>query len=640
MTVATPRSAGISARHPLAPLTVAETGTAGKLALAATGDGARLVYVTLAEPEKADVLGWDGAPLPRAALAVTYERAARMVWMVTVSLDQNAVTAKVPVPGARPPIMLEEFTATGERIRDDPAFQAALARRGITDMSRVQVDTWPASNFGLDVDKTGRRLARGVPYLLDGPGSNPYAKPVENLLAIWDMDTSEMVELQDGDIVPVPEATCRYDAASFPAARTLAPLEILQPDGPGFTVDDGWLRWGPWQLRISMHPIEGLVLHEVSYVEGERVRPVLYRASMAEMVVPYGSASPSHWWKSTFDAGDVGLGKMANSLELGCDCLGEIVYLDTVTVSEDGDAAPLKNAICLHEEDYGILWKHSDPLNGVAETRRSRRMVVSFVATVGNYDYGFYWYFYLDGTIQAEVKLTGIIQTQAVTPGTRVPYANPVTPELAGPHHQHMFSYRLDMCLDGPANSVYEVDAVPVPAGPDNPYGNAFAAAATLLATESSAQRLAAPDKARYWKIVNHGVRNAVGEPVAYKLVPSHASAPLLAQPSAAITARAAFATRHLWVTPYAAAERHPAGDFPYQHPGGAGLPEWTAADRPVTDTDIVLWHTVGVTHFCRPEDFPVMPVEYAGFTLKPFGFFDTNPAIDLAAPSGGHCRP
>jgi primary-amine oxidase len=203
-----------------------------------------------------------------------------------------------------------------------------------------------------------------------------------------------------------------------------------------------------------------------------------------------------------------------------------------------------------------------------------------------------------------------------------------------------MFSYRLDMCLDGPANSVYEVDAVPVPAGPDNPYGNAFAAAATLLATESSAQRLAAPDKARYWKIVNHGVRNAVGEPVAYKLVPSHASAPLLAQPSAAITARAAFATKHLWVTPYAAAERHPAGDFPYQHPGGAGLPEWTAADRPVTDTDIVLWHTVGVTHFCRPEDFPVMPVEYAGFTLKPFGFFDANPAIDLAPPSGSHCHP
>jgi primary-amine oxidase len=275
--------------------------------------------------------------------------------------------------------------------------------------------------------------------------------------------------------------------------------------------------------------------------------------------------------------------------------------------------------------------------NGAAEVRRSRRMVVSFIATVGNYEYGFFWYFYLDGTIQAEVKLTGIIQTQAVLPGTRVPYANPVTPELAGPHHQHMFSFRLDMCVDGPVNSVYEVDAVPVPQGPDNPYGNAFTARSTLLATELGAQRMAAPEHSRYWKIVNHGSVNACGEPVAYKLVPQP-GAPLLAQPAAAIVDRATFATRHLWVTPADPDERHPAGDFPNQHPGGAGLPAWTAADRPVADTDIVLWHTVGATHFSRPEDFPVMPVEYVGFTLKPFGFFDRNPAIDLAPAEQGHC--
>jgi primary-amine oxidase len=102
------------------------------------------------------------------------------------------------------------------------------------------------------------------------------------------------------------------------------------------------------------------------------------------------------------------------------------------------------------------------------------------------------------------------------------------------------------------------------------------------------------------------------------------------------------FGTRHLWVTPFAADEQRAAGDFPNQHPGGDGLPRWTAADRPIVDSDIVVWHTVGVTHFCRPEDFPVMPVEYTGFTLKPFGFFDRNPAIDLApsAAEGSHCHP
>src|SRR6516162_219462 len=245
MTVSTARSAEISARHPLSPLTVTEAGTAAKLALTATGEGAWLVYVALAEPEKAAVLGWDGVPLPREALVVTYAKPTRMTWMITVSLDEVAVTAKVPVPGAQPPIMMGEWIADSEGIKADPSFQAAVARRGITDMSRIQVDAWPASNFGLEVDKTGRRLARGVAYLLDGPGCNPYAKPIENLVAIWDRDAAELVELRDGEVVPVPAAPGRYDAASFPAPRTMAPLEILQPDGPGFTTDDGCLRWGP-----------------------------------------------------------------------------------------------------------------------------------------------------------------------------------------------------------------------------------------------------------------------------------------------------------------------------------------------------------------------------------------------------------
>jgi primary-amine oxidase len=641
MTQTIPGRADAAVRHPLAPLTVTEAATACRLALAGAGPGTRVVSCALAEPAKDLVLGWDGRAVPRRVLCVLYERPTRTTWQVTVGLDEAAVVGRVAVPGVQPLVTLEEWVTNGEQIKADPRFRVALARRGITDMSLVQVDPWPAGNFGSPVDASGRRLARGVAYLMDGPGSNPYARPVENLVAIADRDTGEVVELIDGEPVPVPAEGGRYDAASLGELRELAPLRITQPDGPGFTVDDGFLRWGPWQMRVSMHPVEGLVLHEICYVEGDRVRPVIYRASLAEMVVPYGSTSANHWWKNAFDVGEGGLGKVANSLRLGCDCLGEIVYLDAVYVADDGSAYPLPQAICVHEEDHGILWKHTDLATGTAEVRRSRRLVVSFIATVSNYDYGFFWYFYLDGTIAAEVKLTGIIQTQAVRAGTRVPHANPVTPELAGPHHQHMFCFRLNTCLDGPANSVYEVDAVPVPPGPDNPYGNAFTARATLLETETAAQRMAAPERARHWRIVNHSSLNACGEPVAYKLIPQ-ASAPLLAQDTAVIAARAAFATRHLWVTPFHPEEQHPAGDFPNQHPGGAGLPAWTAAGRPVTDTDIVLWHTVGTTHFCQPEDFPVMPCEYAGFTLKPAGFFDRNPAIDLAPASpapGAHCH-
>jgi primary-amine oxidase len=111
-----------------------------------------------------------------------------------------------------------------------------------------------------------------------------------------------------------------------------------------------------------------------------------------------------------------------------------------------------------------------------------------------------------------------------------------------------------------------------------------------------------------------------------------------MAHPDSPIGRRAGFAQHNLWVTPYAPDERRAAGEFPNQHSGGDGLPRWTAQDRPIAGTDVVVWYTFGVTHFVRPEDWPVMPVEYSGFTLMPFGFFDRNPALDVP-PSDAHCE-
>src|ERR1700678_1701024 len=179
----------------------------------------------------------------------------------------------------------------------------------------------------------------------------------------------------------------------------------------------------------------------------------MFRASVSEMVVPYGDPGPMHSWKSAFDAGEWGLGRMANSLTLGCDCLGAITYLDDIYSDERGKPRTRPNAICVHEEDYGILWKHVDLPSGRTEVRRSRRLVVSSIATVGNYEYGFYWYFYLDGSIQLEVKLTGILSTMGVAGGREPRFAAPLAPGLAAPYHQHLFNVRLDMEVDGPRNS-------------------------------------------------------------------------------------------------------------------------------------------------------------------------------------------
>jgi primary-amine oxidase len=226
----------------------------------------------------------------------------------------------------------------------------------------------------------------------------------------------------------------------------------------------------------------------------------------------------------------------------------------------------------------------------------------------------------------------------AVPADDGVTNASMVAPQLAAPYHQHLFNVRLDVDVDGIANTVYEVDAVTEPAGPDNPYANTFAVEATRLETEQQAQRMVDPARSRSWKIVNPESRNRLGEPVGYKLIP--ASTPtLLASPESSVGRRAAFATRNLWVTPNRPDERRAAGDYPNQHGGGDGLPRWTAADRPIADTDVVLWHTFGLTHIPRPEDWPVMPVESTGFVLVPVGFFDRNPALDVP-PSAEHCDP
>jgi soluble P-type ATPase len=427
------------------------------------------------------------------------------------------------------------------------------------------------------------------------------------VVAYVDLTERRVVELIDDELLPVPEEEGNFDDPAYtgPTRTTLKPIEITQPAGPSFTVDADEVRWEGWSFRVGFDPREGLVLHQLSYGD----RPIVYRASIAEMVVPYADPSPVRFWQNYFDAGEYLLGHQANSLELGCDCLGEIYYFDAVLADGLGHPQPIRNAICLHEEDYGVLWKHTDLFTGSRETRRQRRLVISFFVTVGNYDYGFYWYLYLDGTIALEVEATGVLFTSAYRPGSR--WASEVAPGLGAPYHQHLFNVRLDMMVDGPANAVDEVEVRRVPVGPDNPYGNAFTRHATRIARESVGARTADSSVGRYWHVVNPSRLNRMGHPVGYALYPDGQPV-MLADETASVARRAAFATRHLWVTRYHPDQRYPAGDLVNQHPGGGGLPAYQAADRDLDGADIVLWHTFGMTHLPRAvrNSIQVRPVE------------------------------
>ncbi len=636
-----PARDAVAATHPLDPLTEREIQVNRQVLVAAgkVGDATRFPLVNLAEPAKAEVLAFQpGDEIDRQvdSLLLDMETGAAYEARVSVSraelLSWREVTRR-EAPYGQPPVMDEEYGMVSDIVKADETWRAALARRGITDLDLVFVAPLSAGEFGFP-GEGGQRLLRALCFRQDHPKDSPWAHPVDGLVAYVDLIARKVVEVIDDELIPVPAEQGNFDPASVgPPRQTLRRLEIVQPDGPSFTVDGSVITWENWRMRVSFDPREGLILHQVSFADDGRERSVLYRASIAEMVVPYGDPSPVRFWQSYFDVGEYSFGKLANSLVLGCDCLGEIRYLDTVRADERGEPVRVPNVVCMHEEDYGVLWKHTDVATGLAETRRSRRFVISFFVTVGNYDYGFYWNFYLDGAIELECKATGVVFTAGVRPGGER-WATKLTPELAAPLHQHLFCARLDMTVDGVANTVREVDFEPVPMGPDNPHGNAFTLRTTTLGRESEGARVADASVGRTWDVVNEGRRGRTGEPVGYKLIP-HQAPLLLADPRSSLARRAAFATKHLWVTRYDPAERFPAGDYPNQHRGGDGLPAFVAADRPIQDQDVVLWHTFGMSHAPRPEDWPVMPVDRVGFALKPVGFFERNPTLDVPAGSG-----
>ncbi len=625
-----------SALHPLDPLTAEEITAAVHILRTERNlsNHVRFISITLHEPEKETVLNFkQDDSIIREVFIILLDNTDGATYEVIVSLTEGKVTRWQHVPGVQPPITFDEILECEQVVKAQPDFQAALHKRGITDLDLVMVEPWPAGYYGPE-DAPTRRLSRPIVFVRSAPDDNGHAHPIEGLIVLVDLNAMAVLTIEDHGVVPVPSHSGNYTTDKVGPLRTdLKALEIHQPDGPSFTVEGYKIAWQKWHLRLGWTPREGLILHTVGYEDQGRIRPILYRASLAEMIVPYGDPNPTHYRKNVFDTGEHGIGAMANPLRLGCDCLGHIHYFDVVGANSHGEAVVLPNAICMHEEDYGLLWKHTDWRTNDVEVRRSRRLVISFIATVGHYDYGFYWYFYQDGSIQFEIKLTGVMNTGAVPPGVVPKHGTLVAPGVNAIIHQHFFNVRLDMMVDGLHNSVHEVHTEAVPMGPENPRGNAFFATSTLLKTEQEAQQMIDPLVGRFWKVVNPSAKNWLGEPVGYKLVPGENILPF-AQSAFPLLQRAGFIKKHLWVTPYTPTERYPAGDYPNQHPGGAGLPDWTQQNRSIENTDIVLWYTMGAHHVPRSEDWPVMPVSAISFMLKPVNFFDRNPALDVPPPT------
>jgi primary-amine oxidase len=628
--------------HPLDPLTAEELRRTTAILRREKEIDARWRFasIELKEPSKGVIRTFSaGGRVPREALVVLWNREDGQAYKAVVSLSEDSVVRWEHHRGEQPNITADELQECDEAFRGDARVVEALAARGIADLDKVLFDVW-AYGGSLIADRyRGMRVGWADIWYRDHEDSNPYANPVNGLKLVVDLNRMEMLEIEDTFRVEKPNVMGEYlpKYVPTPMREEPEPLEITQPQGTSFVLDGNELRWQKWSMRVGFNYREGLVLHTVGYEDGGRVRPVAHRMSFAEMVVPYRDPSPEHNRRTAFDVGEWGLGYMTTSLELGCDCLGEIKYLDAVLSNAEGEPYTIKNAICIHEEDDAVLWKHVDEIAG-AEVRRSRRLVVSFHATVANYEYLVYWRFYQDGSIECEVRATGIMVTTSFPEGEQPPYGALVDERTYAPYHQHFLVARLDLDVDGESNTVYMSESEALPVGPENPYGLALVQRNTPLRTEEEGKQDYNWQTQRSWKVVNDNARNGLGTPTAYKLVPG-GCLPAMLDPSSPVLERAGVIGHTLWVTPYCEDERWPCGEFVNQSEQDTGLMRWTEQNRPIENTDVVLWYVFGIHHITRPEEWPVMPVDTVSFWLKPAGFFDRNPALDVPPTSDGHCH-
>ena len=581
---------------------------------------------------------------------------------VIYNITRRSLVSRERVPDVHPTLIEPDFYLVQDLVRAHPDFLRALARRGLR-AEDVLIDPWSAGWFGEEIDRRGHRIVHPVLTVRMGShADNAYAHPIEGMVPVVDL-TDRTVTVLDMDDPVVPTPTVDGNFSKMPVAPSEAPddgttpILITQPLGPSFKVGGdekgaslrpNFVEWQGWSFTAGWTQREGLVLQDVRF-DG---RPIFWRASLSEMVVPYFCPRWPHYRKNAFDSGDYGIGNLANSLRLGCDCLGEIRYFDAAMADASGRARVLKHAICMHEEDAGLLWRHTDwrleaagdPL--AVQSARATKLIVSMWCVIGNYDYSIRFTLHQDGKFEPGVQATGLVNSSAVPRSLAAStHGQYLGDGLEAHHHQHSFSFRFDMNVDGPNNTAVELNTVPTPPHPElNKYANAAQVVATPLSSPTHAQRDVNPATARLWSVCNQDSLNRAGKPVSYALVPGPNVHTML-QSSSPVLRRAPFMKHHFFVTPFDPDQLYACGNYPNQSNPERPHPKnkLVGGDYPTDDrvsliqTRIVAWYTLTLHHIVHLEDYPIMPTVNMAFHWQPVGFFDFNPTLNVNKLRGEH---
>ncbi|KAI5776904.1 copper amine oxidase [Geopyxis carbonaria] len=606
--------------------------------------------ITTLEPPKAEMLAWnegkgDGPKPQRLGYSIFYVRNTDKLYEAVVDIPNNSLQSLTPVKKGHhgfadgPQILEMEQIALA-----DPTVQAEIAKLQLPEGSTVISDPWIYGSDGV----ADQRLQFQCFLYLQSPhpgsnvDSNHYAMPL-SISPVIDVETKKIIRIDHlptgADFTPsTPKSykvppPAEYTPEHQELRKDLKPLHVVQPEGASFTITEegtqgsggAVVEWQKWRMRTSFNYREGMVLHNVEY-DG---RSLFYRVSLSEMNIPYGDPRPPYHKKAAFDLGDAGAGVMANNLKLGCDCLGSIHYLSSNLADDYGKPLEMPNVVCIHEQDAGIGFKHTNYRTGRAVVTRSRELVLQSIITVSNYEYILAFIFTQSGELSYEVRATGILSTAPIEDGLSVPWGTVVHPGVLAQHHQHVFSLRIDPALDGPGpNRVVYEEAHAMPLDPiTNPFGVGYTTTETPITISSGMNT--ATESNRIFKIQNPTSRNPTNsKPVAYKIaVPPFQK--MLAHPTSFHHKRAEFADKAIYVTRYHDRELFSAGTWTNQSRGGEGVRSWADREEDVTENPVV-WVQFGINHIPRCEDFPVMPCETIKVSLKPVNFFTRNPGIDV----------
>ncbi|GKZ78649.1 hypothetical protein AnigIFM56816_002420 [Aspergillus niger] len=663
----------MSVPHPFDPLTPREIAKAAAIVRHAfPGQTPNFRVITLKEPPKADMVPFleqvhNGesalkrpARVARVQVVLPGDSSANQFIELLVDLEDSTILKKEHLIGKHPYIDSDYMKAAEKACMSDPKVQEEIAHLQLPDGATVVVESWAYATDGTKDMSQRTTMCWFYMRLVDDADANYYAYPLDLCAEVSeDLKVTKMYQLPSGpddrihdkpkpfDRRKIHGAEIEYSPGLRASARTTTkPYQVVQPEGPSFKTHGNHLEWEKWSMHIGFNYREGLTLHDIRY-DG---RSLFYRLSLAEMFVPYGDPRAPYPRKGAFDLGNDGAGINANNLRLGCDCLGHIKYFDGWHTTTTGEPLKLPNVICCHEEDDGILWKHTNYRTRNAVVTRSRILVLQTIITVSNYEYIFAFQFGQDASIHYEVRATGILSTAPIDIGHKVPWGTIVAPGVLAPYHQHLFSLRMDPAIDGHDNSlqVEESHAIPVDVrGFDhtgksqvqidtynNPFGVGYVTHSSIVEKEGGLDLDFT--KNRTFKIINENVINPVtGTPVGFKLLPAY-SQMLLAHPDSYHARRSEFGQHAVWVTRYTEEEHFPSGRHTMQSLGGDGIASAIAKraeteHSSVRNKDIVIWHTFGSTHNPRIEDWPVMPSDKMIVGLKPVNFFTGNPGLDVA---------